>query len=330
MERVLYQKMHVVPEKMNEPGPEASILKTLAYFDIFQYPLLKNEIKQFLDQEVSETALEEALQKLLQRKNIFLLHDFYSLQSDLLLAEKRIRGNHRAGKLLPKAIKTGRFLFKFPYVRAIAVSGSLSKNYADEKADLDFFIIAKANRLWMARTIMHIFKKFTFLARRQHFYCMNYYLDEAVLAVEDKNIFTAIEVKTLLPVCGREAMNNFFSGNDWTNEFLPACDFRRQQKPEPGRAWFKKCMEWMFNNKMGDRLDDYLMKMTSRRWKKKEEKGKQNKKGQTMGLVTGKHFARSNPGAFQEKVLSLHSKKMSGLKLQMPQWFDEITPSFGK
>ena len=35
-----------------------------------------------------------------------------------------------------------------------------------------------------------------------------------------------------------------------------------------------------------------------------------------MDLITGKHFARSNPGAFQEKVLALYDQKLSGLKQQ--------------
>lgn len=322
--------MTIVREKNNDPGesPEGSILKVLAYFDIFQYPLLKSEIRQFMNQAVNEATMEASLQRLLAEKNISRINDFYSLKSDFLLAEKRMRGNFRAEKLLPKATRIGRFLYKFPYVRAIGISGSLSKQHADEKADIDFFVITKPNRLWIARTIMHVFKKFTFLTGRQHFYCMNYYVDEAALQVKDKNIFTAIEIKTLLPVCGRKMMNNFFAANDWTDEFLPACSFRHQQKAEPGRLWFKRVTEWLFNNKIGDWLDNYLMKITTRRWKKKEEKGRRNEKGQMMGLITGKHFARSNPESFQEKVLALYSKKLAGLKFQMPQWIDEISVSF--
>jgi hypothetical protein len=301
MQRALYRKMTDMPKRLSNPvkNAEESILKTLAYFDIFQYPLLQNEIRQFSDQPLSESLLEKTLEKLLNKKKIFLLNNFYSLQNNFLLAEKRIRGNRRAEQLLPKAIKIGRFLFKFPYVRAIGISGSLSKHYADKNADIDFFIITKTNRVWIARTFMHIFKKFTFITGRQHFYCMNYYVDEAALQMEDKNIFTAIEVKTLLPACGKEALNNFFIANSWSDEFLPAYNYEQFQNVELTESWFKKFIERILNNKAGDRLDNYFLKLTSRRWKRKEQKGKQNKKGQTMGLITGKHFARSNPESFQ-------------------------------
>jgi hypothetical protein len=318
MQTALYKMVTISPEKVNISGKNAeeSILKALAYFDIFQYPLLQSEIIEFSDQPLNESFLEKTLEQLLHEKRVFRLDNFYSLQNNLLLKEKRIQGNRRAEQLLPKAMKIGRFLSKFPFVRAIGISGSLSKHYADENADIDFFVITKTNRVWIARTLMHIFKKFTFITGRQHFYCMNYYVDEMALQIEEKNIFTAIEVKTLVPVCGKEILDNFFTANKWSDEFLPACNCRRLQNIEPPAGWFKKFIEWILNNKVGDRIDNYLLKISSRRWKRKEQSGKQNKKGQTMGLITGRHFARSNPESFQEKLLSLYDEKLSVMKLK--------------
>ena len=118
MQTVVYKQMAIVPEKTNNTcnSTEGSILKTLTYFDIFQYPLSKIEIKQYLDQPVTESAIEKALQRLLNEKNIFRFNNFYTLQNNSFLAEKRIAGNIRAEKLLAKAIKNGLFLFRFPFV----------------------------------------------------------------------------------------------------------------------------------------------------------------------------------------------------------------------
>jgi hypothetical protein len=316
MQTALYKGTFIAQErtdKANKPGE--SILRALAYFDIFQYPLLAGEIKRFSDQPTDEIFFEKTLEQLLYDKKIFRFYDFYSLQNNFLLAEKRIQGNHRAQLLLPKAMKIGRFLFRFPYVRAIGISGSLSKNYADEKADIDFFIIAKANRLWIARTLMHLFKKLTFITGHQHFYCMNYYIDETALELKDKNIFTAIEIKTLLTVCGKKALDSFFTTNKWADDFFPFCNYRHLQNAESPSPWFKNFFEWILNSKTGDRLDNYLMKLSARRWKKKQQKGKRNEKGQTMGLITSKHFARSNPESFQERLLELYDQKLAALNL---------------
>jgi predicted nucleotidyltransferase len=51
-----------------------------------------------------------------------------------------------AVKHIKKAKAVAKFLSWFPYIRGIAISGSLSKNFADENSDLDFFIITAANR----------------------------------------------------------------------------------------------------------------------------------------------------------------------------------------
>jgi hypothetical protein len=306
---------------MTETGKEwdtgsGSILKVLAYFDIFQYPLTKDEIKQFLDKPVADHALERLLKDLIADGFIFLHHQFYSLHDNPLLACRRIKGNAEAERLLSKAYRIGRFLYRFPFVRGIGISGSLSKNFADEKTDIDFFIITQANRLWIARTLMHLFKKLTFLAGRQHYYCMNYYIDEEALLVHEKNIFTAIEIKTLLPVSGGQAFGQFFAANQWTHHWLPACGFRQQVKGDPHPSFFKRFGEWLGNGRPGDAIDNYLMRVTDRRWKRKEKTGKRNKKGQPMGLATGKHYARSNPGNFREKVLSLFEEKLIALKLK--------------
>lgn len=299
----------------NQRDDEASILRLLAYFDIFHYPLTKNEIRQFLGKPYDEESLDKTLRELSARQIIFLHLGFYSLHNKPLLSYRRTEGNARAEAMLPKAFRIGRFLFKFPFVRAIGISGSLSKNFADETADIDFFVITKANRLWIARTIMHLFKKLTFITGHQHYFCMNYYIDEQSMLIDSQNIFTAIEIGTLLPVTGQETLDNFFRINNWSRNFFPTREYKQLQNTKQSRHRLKSCAEWMFANRLGDNLDNWLLKITTRRWQQKSKKGMRNKNGNTMSLVTGKHFSRSNPGAFQEKVLAKYEQKLIDLKL---------------
>ena len=297
-----------------EPEARTCILKVLTYFDIFHYPLTREEISLFLEAPIPGTGIDLILDQMKADKTIYLFQGYYSLHNNPLMARRRKEGNQRAAQLLPVALRIGKFLYQFPFVKAIGISGSLSKNFADEKADIDFFIITKTNRLWIARTLMHLFKKLTFLTGRQHYYCMNYYIDEAALKLPEENIFTAIEIKTLLPVSGNPSMQEFFAANQWANEWIPSCCFRPQQGRDPRRSLVKRMFEWFLTNPLADRLDNFLLRVTNRRWKRKEARGKRNEKGQMMGLITGKHFARSNPGAFQEKVLAIYEQKLKALK----------------
>jgi hypothetical protein len=205
-------------------------------------------------------------------------------------------------------------------VRAVAVSGSLSKNFVDEKGDIDFFIITKANRLWIARSFMHLFKKFTYLVGMQHSFCMNYYVDENSLEIIEKNIYTATEVKTLLGVAGSKTLNGFFATNQWAVKWLP--NFQTVTTgAKQSRSAIQKFIEWILDNRAGDKLDNYLFSVTSNRWAKKELAGKKNMKGRTMTLSTGKHFARSNPDFFQEKILQQYHSKVDALKNKWPDFF---------
>jgi hypothetical protein len=264
-----------------------------------------------MDQPATKEEVESWLFKLKTSNRIFLHSSMYSLQDNPLILHRRLEGEERAKALLRKANKVGRFLFKFPFVIGIGVSGSLSKNFADEKADIDFFIIARSNRLWIARTFMHLFKKLTFLTGKQHYYCMNYYIDETVYDLPEKNIFTAIELKTLLPVAGANSLNDFFNSNTWSDEWLPSCSFRKQEQKDPRAGVFKRTMEFLFNNKIGNSLDRLLYRITSLRWKRKQERGKKNEKGVTMGLMTDRHFAKSDPGGFQAIVLKEYAERVA-------------------
>ena len=290
-----------------------AVLKALAYFDLFHYPLTKTEINQYLGDVLSEEQFDSSVDSLIDTETIFLHSGFYSLQNNPLLAYRRIQGNRRATELLPKAMRIGKLLHYIPFVTGIGISGSLSKNFADERSDIDFFVITRSNRLWIARTIMHLVKKLSFLIGKQHWFCMNYYVDEQALMIQEQNIFTAIEIKTLLPVRGQQAFHDFFKVNGWTNKFLPACQFPELPKNKKSSPPIKTFFEWCMNNKAGDWLDNFLHDLTNRRWLRKTARGKKNEKGLQMGLITGKHFARSNPGAFQEKVLARYKEKLSDL-----------------
>jgi hypothetical protein len=301
---------------------ELAILKTLIYFDIFNYPLSEREIKNFLEYDISDEIFTSALLQLSFDKIIFRLGEFYSLQNNRASAEERVRGNLRAQPLLAEAARIGAFLYKFPYVRAVAVSGSLSKNYADKKADIDFFIITKANRLWVARTILHLFKKLTFLVGKQNFLCMNYFVDEEDLIIPEKNIYTAVEIVTLLPLAGTFTLNKFFEKNNWTKKWLPGYEYKRSLKTAEKGSGFKKFTEWFFHGRTGEKLDRFLYRWTTRRWQKKEKQGLKNSKGKVMNLITGKHFAKSNPETFQEKILTTYNDKVAWYFRYYPHYFD--------
>jgi len=292
----------------------SSILKVIAYFDLFNYPLSLEDILYFLDTEAEEYPVRRELDVLVKEGCLFRTGPFYSLQNDPTLADKRNDSRRRANVMLPIAEKGARLLFQFPFVRGVFISGSLSKRCAEKKEDVDYFIVTSANRLWIARTIMHLFKKLTYLSGHQHRYCMNYYVDEEALEIREKNIFTATELITLIAASGNGGVAGFFKANEWTTRFYPRYQQRNRESLGTRRSsLLKRVCERLLDNRIGDRLDDYFRKVTASRWKKKEDRGDLNLRGLRMSLQCGKHFARPNPEIFQQKVLTRYQRKIKEL-----------------
>ena len=297
-----------------------NILSCLAYFDIFDYPLKKEEIQNFLNQKATVKELEGGLAFLEHAGWVKCRDEFYFLGDDPSLIARRQQGNERAISQLAIAGKSGAFLSGFPYVRAIGISGSLSKNFADEKSDIDFFIITAKNRLWLARTCMHIFRKFAFLAGKHNWFCMNYYVDEDGLEIKEKNHFTAMELITLLPVKGKKYFDTFFEANEWAKHFFPMYDIHPVEIGEAKNNLLKKLVEKIFNNRLGDKFDNWLMKKTHARWKQKTNREQRNSQGILLGMDVNKHYAKPSPEHLQSQILRLHQKKIKELieKLETP------------
>jgi hypothetical protein len=287
------------------------ILATLTYFNMFDYPLKKQEIFVFMGHKENLHGFNCCLNNLVDEGAIFKIGNFYSLFNNYALAERRSRGNEKAGLMLKKAERAATVIAAFPFVKGVAVSGSLSKKFADEEADIDFFIITDANRLWIARTFLHLFKKITFLFNLQDHFCMNYFIDEANACILEKNIYTATEVVTILPLRGSSVFEMFYKVNSWTKKFFPNKYMHISSAKEIKKTWLRYITEKALNNSIGNFLDTFLMKLTARSWNAKTKRKKKNSKGMLMSMHTGKHFSKPDPANFQRKLLQRYEKSLT-------------------
>jgi hypothetical protein len=290
-----------------------NILATLAYFDLFNYPLTLEEVFLYLPVKCEQQEFEHEIRCMVIDRTIYYFDKFYTLKNDYFLIERRVNGNAKAAEMIITAKKVSDLLVRFPYVRGIAISGSLSKNFADENSDIDLFIITAKNRLWITRTIMHCFKKLTFLVNRQHYFCMNYYIDEEELQIREKNIYTAIEIATLMPLHGDTVFEQFYIANAWSREYLPNKCLRLTTANSLKFSLLKRFSEMLFNNRLGNWIDNVLMNITAKRWRKKVQQKKLNTRGIIMCLDTGKHYAKSDPKNFQDKLVGKYQNKVAQL-----------------
>lgn len=286
------------------------VLRTLIYYDIFNYPLTLEEISCACNlKSEDENPCYKALHLLVDKKIVYKIDKYYSLNPDRIHVQRRRKGNQLAEKWIKKARWFSKLISFFPFVRGISLSGSLSKGFIGENPDIDYFIITKPNRLWLTRSMLVLFKK-VFLLNSYKYFCVNYFIDTENLEIEEKNLFTATEINTLIPVYGQEVKKKFYEQNSWVKKYYP--NFKPDDRIldlNGQTSAIKKAFELLFNNKLGDWLDDYSMKVTVKHWSKKFHKHYSVKEFELV-FKSQKSISKHHPRNYQDFVLGQYRNKV--------------------
>jgi len=294
--------------KISENKVAKSLLKKLIYFDIFSYPLLPKEVVTYCDYQ--NLSLEEGisvLENLKAKKLINYEAGFYYLGTDPTKVKQRIEDNRLADKRIRTAIKYAKFISNFPYVRAVLISGSLSKNVMKPDSDIDFFIITKPGRLWVCRAILTFFKK-VFLGNSYRNFCLNYFIDTESLEIPDKNIFTATEIVFILPMFNYPMYQQFMAANQWCYSEFPNIELHPEIANIKPHQKTKSIIESLMNNGFGDWLDAKCFSLIANYWRKKFSHF--DEKRFSLYLRSQKNVSKHHPNGYQESVLKKYVEKI--------------------
>lgn len=188
-------------------------------------------------------------------------------------------------------------------------SGSLSKNYMDEASDLDFFVVTKSNRVWLTRFMLRMYQ-LIFLRNSRKYFCVNYFVDEQHLEIQEKNVFTATELATLLPLYGKEYYQQLVTVNDWIKEFLPNHTPRSIEHMSDVQSSALKNILEFFMNWTGARIfDRIIMKLFSSYWKRSYQHTL-SKEDYEIAFKANETVSKAHPKNYQRKVLDQYQQKM--------------------
>ena len=254
-----------IDDQLNEL--ETGVIKTLLYSGIFDYPLTEDEIIRFCQTKISDYVLFQAtLESLLRKDLLYRDSGYYHLKEDGSPIRKRIKTNRLSKIYLPVAISLAKTLFRFPFVRGVCLSGSLSKNNFDYGNDVDFFIISEQKRLWLIRLMMTIYRKML-SPKRMIFICTNYFIEKGTV-IKPKNLFTAIELATLIPTCGKKTSIDLLDKNHWIKEYFPNFGFEWEKDIQDDSAnRLKRFIEFICIDQLFDFIDYLIMKLVVKRKK---------------------------------------------------------------
>ena len=289
---------------------QLKMIEVLAYFDIFNFPVTEREMCNLLG--LSSLEFLQDITPLLNQKSCFRQQDYYSLcmqVNDLL--KLRQEREALAQEYFKQLKKYARIISNFPFVRGIAVSGSLSKGVMQKDGDIDFFVVTAPGRLWLCRSLLILYKKIMLLNSHKYF-CLNYFIDTNNLTIIDKNIFTATEIFYLLPVYSADnTMPEFFKSNTWVSSFYEENTNRSADYFVENNSKAKMILEKLLNGSIGNRLEKLFHQFTLRKWLSKFGHFNREKFELTMRSTSG--VSKHHPRDFQSKVLKMHKEKVESI-----------------
>lgn len=170
-------------EYLNHLKLKREVIKILAFFDMFDYPLTLYEIWQELGRSVSlgelwnvvanEDNLDDSLTIVQQR-------GFYFLTGrEEIVAVRSCRYNY-AQRKLKSARFFGRIFSWCPWVKMVALANSMGAHNLRDGSDIDFFIITAPRRIWLSRLycagLAQLFKRRPGLNSKRDKLCLSFYL----------------------------------------------------------------------------------------------------------------------------------------------------------
>jgi hypothetical protein len=200
---------------------ETAILRTVAYADVFDYPLTEHEIHRFLigipanETEVRDTLVSGGLiPECLEVQGAY-----YVLAGRSAIIRVRDQRAQTAHTLWQVALHYARLIARIPFVRMVGVTGALAVDNPAEADDIDYLIITERGRLWLCRAMVIGLVK---LARwRGHHLCPNFFLSEHALHIPDQSLFSAHELAQMIPVAGVDMYERMMHTNRWMMDILP-------------------------------------------------------------------------------------------------------------
>lgn len=238
-------------------GLQRSVLFAVLYADLFDFPLSEDELQKRLVLRRADLQTLRQCVRSLTGRYLTTTGRYIVWKGREHLVDLRRHRTAASEELWKSAVRYAAWLARIPFMRMVAVSGSLAADNADRHSDVDLFCITEVDRLWMVRLFIVVLSKMTRLFPRifPRYLCPNYILTCDALEVTSRNLYTAHEVAQARPLFGTDVHADFLRANRWVDGFLPGTsalpNVRIQRRPSVAT----RLLESVFEGRVGDWID---------------------------------------------------------------------------
>lgn len=205
-----------------------ALLSTIAFFDIFDYPLTSFEAWQFLPAPASLLDIEAALK---DSPGIEKGEGFFALPGRLAeTAQERRKRYIATDAKIKKARRLIRLFSWLPWVRLICLANTIGTHNLRPGGDIDLFIVTKPGRLWLTKLFATAFTQLAGLRPRPGHIadtlCLSFLVDETALNLASfrsaDDLYFTYWVAGLVPLYGNPAVyEKLIAANTWLKDALP-------------------------------------------------------------------------------------------------------------
>lgn len=208
-----------LPHQALSPA-EAAVARSVLYAALFDYPLTLAQLRQTLEHvrltpsEILALVRSSApLATHIESRDGF----FFPVGCPHLVDERR-RREQRSRTFLSAHRPIVRLIAALPFVRMVALSGSVAHLNLEHGGDLDLFIVTRGRHVWSTAVIVILLAR---LLGRRRTLCANLIVADTALAFAPQDLFTASQIMGLRPVYGQNQFHAVLEANPFVRRLFP-------------------------------------------------------------------------------------------------------------
>jgi len=236
---------------------QQAVLETLAYSDVFDYPLTFDELHRYLTASAPPADLAACLSDM---SVVATENGFYFLAARHEIVRTRMGREQASRAAFQRACWYGAILGSLPFVRMVTLTGSLAMLNLNHDADMDYMLVTQPGRLWLARAFAVLFGRLMRIFGDR--ICVNLLVSESALEWHPRDLYSAREMCQMIPLTGLDVYQRLRAANTWTKSFLPNADSAPALTPEvKSTSVFQQWLEIPLRGKLGDALEGWSMNL---------------------------------------------------------------------
>lgn len=223
------------------PAQERAFLQSVIYAALFDYPLTPAQLSEsLLGQRADEAMLLQWYgDSTYLKASVDFVDGYFFPRGRHDVLDTRAEREAISRAMLREMAEPLKLITAMPFVRLVALSGSLAHLNASNDADMDLFVITSPGRVWTVTVVMLAIARLRGWRKRL---CLNYVISEHALWIAPADLFSANQIVHLRPITGSDAYRRFLKANHFVERFYPNFRPRPVKEGQPSLRLLERAL----------------------------------------------------------------------------------------